>query len=100
LAPGNRSERPLRDHRTLDHDSLHQRGVLRRVDDIDAAGDHGDRGAACRESALVRRRVDTPGQPRDHDQALRGEFLAEPPREQAAMSAGVSGTDDRHGGMP
>ena len=48
----------------------------------------------------MRRRVDAAGQPRDDDQARRGELLAEPPREQAAMGAGVAGADDRHGGMP
>ena len=64
-------------------DPLHQRGVLRRVGDVDAGGDHGDRGAAGGERALVRRRVDAAGEARDHDEAARRQLR----RERAARTA-------------
>ena len=41
--------------------------MLGRIDDVDAAGEHGDR--AVLERGLVRRRVDAAGEPRGDDVA-------------------------------
>ena len=69
-----------------------QPGILRRVDDVEAAGQHRQRAGG--EGALMRRGVDAAGEAGDHGEA----GLAQLPRhvtgEAAAVQRGVAGADD------
>ena len=69
-----------------------QRGVLGRIDVVDAAGQHGH--GAGRERRLVRRRVDAAGEARGDDEAGRADAGREQAGELLAGGRAVAGADD------
>ena len=77
------------------HMRLLPRLVLRRIGDVDAAGDDADRAAFQR--AVVRGAVDAAGEARDDDQALLAEVVRQPAGEAAGRRRGVARADDRDG---
>ena len=93
-----RARRMLGPERPRRRDLARERVVLGRVDDVHSAAEHRERGAAARERAGVRRRVDAPGEPGDDDDAAAGEVLGEAPRDAQAVRGGPARADDRRPG--
>ena len=71
-------------------DPLLQIGVLRRIGNVDPAGDHAD---SVREGALMRGAVDPARQPRDHGEPRLGQPAGEIARQLDRRRAGVARTD-------
>ena len=72
-----------------------QLAVLGRIDDVDAASQHGNRCAASVEGPLMRLAVDSARQPADDGKALGRELKAQPLRHSAPDIAARARADDR-----
>ena len=91
---GARAEGLLADRRAAGGDFLIKRGVLLRIDDVDAAGKH--RHGPGFQRALMGRRVDAARHARYHHQPGAAELGADPAGEAASRGGGVAGADHGH----
>ena len=82
--------------RPVSADPPPERAVRRRVGDVGAAAEHGDRAAAGVEGAAVGAGVDPEGEAADDDHPGGGQLPAELARDLAPVGGGAARADDRH----
>ena len=87
------ADRCLADPKTLRADPVGQRRVLGRVDDVDAAGLHGD---GCRKRRVMRGGVDASGEARDHGEPGLAQGRGKPLGHARSEGRGVACTHQRH----
>ena len=88
------ARRLLGDQQPTRRDRFLQFGILWRIGNVDAAGDHAYRSAT--ERALMRGRIDPAGKSRNHGHALIGHVERQLAREADGRGRRIASADDRH----